>query len=122
MELFALGRGVTLVYSSIRNFKTDLQAYKPTVLFVVPRLLEALHKGIKEKLLSGKKMLHPYVNSPPLGLHISYFLRQQRQTPSGIFLDSSIALVHPLLEGSSWHGRQNRSALFYIMPIVIVPN
>jgi len=55
IELLILSRGVTIVYSSIRNFKNDLQTYKPDVLFVVPRLLEALHKGIREKLNSGKR-------------------------------------------------------------------
>lgn len=39
-ELFALSRGASLVYSSVRVFKSDLQAYKPHFLIVVPRLLE----------------------------------------------------------------------------------
>lgn len=37
-ELFALSRGASLVYSSVRAFKADLQAYRPHFLIVVPLL------------------------------------------------------------------------------------
>jgi long-subunit acyl-CoA synthetase (AMP-forming) len=39
-ELYALSRGGTLVYSTVRDFKAHLHAYKPHFLIVVPRLLE----------------------------------------------------------------------------------
>ncbi len=38
-ELFALARGASLVYSSVRSFKADLQKFRPHYLIVVPRLL-----------------------------------------------------------------------------------
>jgi len=52
-ELFALARGGSLVYSSVRAFKSDLQTYRPHFLIVVPRLLENVHKSIKDKLAAG---------------------------------------------------------------------
>jgi long-chain acyl-CoA synthetase len=52
-ELFALAQGASLVYSSVRAFKSDLQTYRPHFLIVVPRLLENVHKSIKEKLAAG---------------------------------------------------------------------
>eukprot|EP00624_Nannochloropsis_granulata_P000994 evm.model.NODE_1442_length_9136_cov_37.472527.1 len=52
-ELFALARGASLVYSSVRAFKSDLQTYRPHYLIVVPRLLENVYKSIKEKLSAG---------------------------------------------------------------------
>jgi len=52
-ELFALARGGSLVYSSVRAFKSDLQTYRPHYLIVVPRLLENVYKSIKEKLSAG---------------------------------------------------------------------
>lgn len=52
-ELFALARGASLVYSSVRAFKADLQRYRPHYLIVVPRLLENVHRSIKDKLSAG---------------------------------------------------------------------
>ncbi len=54
-ELFALARGASLVYSSVRNFKGDLQTYRPHFLIVVPRLLENVHKSIKDKFAAQPK-------------------------------------------------------------------
>ncbi|CAM9683704.1 unnamed protein product, partial [Ectocarpus sp. 13 AM-2016] len=43
-EYFTLTRGVTMVYSNVRNFKSDLKKFKPHFLIVVPRLLETIWK------------------------------------------------------------------------------
>lgn len=55
-ELFALARGASLVYSSVVRFKSDLQTFKPMFLIVVPRLLENVHKSIKDKFAANPKV------------------------------------------------------------------
>lgn len=45
-EYFTLSRGCVLVYSNLRNFKTDLQRWRPHFLIVVPRLIETIQKGV----------------------------------------------------------------------------
>ena len=41
-----------MVYSNLRNFKTDLSLWKPHYLIAVPRLFETIHKGVVGKLRS----------------------------------------------------------------------
>lgn len=45
-EYFTLSRGCVLVYSNLRNFKSDLQRWRPHFLIVVPRLIETIQKGV----------------------------------------------------------------------------
>eukprot|EP00904_Undaria_pinnatifida_P007397 jgi/Undpi1/3788/HiC_scaffold_16.g07157.m1 len=63
-EYFTLTRGVTMVYSNVRNFKSDLKKFKPHFLIVVPRLLETIWKvrvgmgvGLEVGAASGAVML-----------------------------------------------------------------
>jgi len=49
-EYYCLARGVQMVYSNLRNFKSDLVTWKPHFLFAVPRLFENIHKGIVSNL------------------------------------------------------------------------
>ena len=44
-EYFCFARGVQMVYSQLRTFKSDLVDWKPHYLFAVPRLFETIHKG-----------------------------------------------------------------------------
>ena len=52
-EYYALVRGATLVYSSVKTFKSDLAEHKPQVLIAVPRLYENVYQGAMAKLASG---------------------------------------------------------------------
>eukprot|EP00752_Nemacystus_decipiens_P009084 g8111.t1 len=54
-EYFTLTRGVTMVYSNVRNFKSDLKKFKPHFLIVVPRLLETIWKGVQTQLAAKSK-------------------------------------------------------------------
>ncbi|CAN0310844.1 unnamed protein product [Pylaiella littoralis] len=54
-EYFTLTRGVTMVYSNVRNFKSDLKNFKPHFLIVVPRLLETIWKGVQTQLAAKSK-------------------------------------------------------------------
>jgi len=53
-EYYTLSRGAKLVYSNIRNFKTDLVKYKPHFLIAVPRLFETIYKGVQQNFSSQK--------------------------------------------------------------------
>lgn len=52
-EYYALLRGATLVYSSVKTFKKDLQEYTPQVLIAVPRLYENIYQGVLQKFAAG---------------------------------------------------------------------
>ncbi|CBJ32681.1 long chain acyl-CoA synthetase [Ectocarpus siliculosus] len=54
-EYFTLTRGVTMGYSNVRNFKSDLKKFKPHFLIVVPRLLETIWKGVQTQLEAKSK-------------------------------------------------------------------
>jgi len=49
-EYFVLARGGTLVYSNRRRFRTDLTKHSPSILVVVPRVLESLHASVISKV------------------------------------------------------------------------
>eukprot|EP00953_Heterococcus_sp_UTEX-ZZ885_P008152 4892-Heterococcus_DN1.PRE.1 len=48
-EYFTLSRGAKMVYSNVRNFKTDVVKYKPYYLIAVPRLSKTIYKGAQTK-------------------------------------------------------------------------
>ena len=52
-EYYALLRGATLVYSSVKTFKQDLAEYTPQVLIAVPRLYENIYQGVMQKFAGG---------------------------------------------------------------------
>lgn len=52
-EYYALLRGATLVYSSVKTFKKDLAEYTPQVLIAVPRLYENIYQGVIQKFAAG---------------------------------------------------------------------
>jgi long-chain acyl-CoA synthetase len=49
-EYFCLARGSQMVYSNLRNFKSDLTLWKPHFLIAVPRLFETIHKSVVSNL------------------------------------------------------------------------
>lgn len=49
-EYFCLARGSQMVYSNLKNFKSDLILWKPHFLIAVPRLFETIHKSIVSNL------------------------------------------------------------------------
>ncbi|MDJ0843079.1 AMP-dependent synthetase/ligase [Crocosphaera sp.] len=49
-EYFLLSQGCTLIYTNIRNFKTDLKRFKPEHMVGVPRLWDSLYEGIQKQL------------------------------------------------------------------------
>lgn len=51
-EYFCLSRGTQMVYSNLRNFKSDLTKWKPHFVIAVPRLFENIHKGIQANIRS----------------------------------------------------------------------
>jgi long-chain acyl-CoA synthetase len=51
-EYFCLSRGAQMIYSNLRNFKTDMGIWKPHFLIAVPRLFENIHKGIMSNIKS----------------------------------------------------------------------
>jgi long-chain acyl-CoA synthetase len=60
LEYILIHQGATLIYTSRRRFKKDLAEARPTVVAVVPRLLEMLHQEIMKKLRAapaGKRIL-----------------------------------------------------------------
>ncbi|MEA5511904.1 long-chain fatty acid--CoA ligase [Crocosphaera sp. UHCC 0190] len=48
-EYFLLSQGCTLIYTNIRNFKTDLKRFKPHHMVGVPRLWDSLYEGIQKQ-------------------------------------------------------------------------
>jgi len=52
-ELWMLTRGCSVVYSSIRTFKKDLEKHEPEWLVLVPRVLEKVAMGVQNKFASG---------------------------------------------------------------------
>ncbi len=49
-EYFMLSQGCTLVYTNIRNFKTDIKRFKPQHMVGVPRLWDSIYEGIQKQL------------------------------------------------------------------------
>ncbi|GBF80436.1 AMP-dependent synthetase/ligase [Aphanothece sacrum] len=49
IEYFLLSQGCTLIYTNIRNFKTDLKQFKPHHMVGVPRLWDSLYEGIQKQ-------------------------------------------------------------------------
>lgn len=52
-ELWMLTRGCSVVYSSIRTFKKDLEQHQPEWLVLVPRVLEKVATGVQNKFANG---------------------------------------------------------------------
>jgi len=60
LEYILIHQGATLIYTSRRRFKKDLAEARPTVVAVVPRILEVLYQEIMKKLSAapaGKRRL-----------------------------------------------------------------
>lgn len=65
-EYFLLSQGCTLIYTSIRTFKTDLRKFKPHHMVGVPRLWESLYEGIqkqfREQPANKQKLVNFFLN------------------------------------------------------------
>jgi long-chain acyl-CoA synthetase len=55
-ELCIFSRGCTLVYSNVKHLKNDLALHKPHWMMLVPRVLEKVALGVKDKF-SKKNMI-----------------------------------------------------------------
>ena len=53
-EYWFLSKGGRLIYSNLKNFKSDLVTHKPHFLFAVPRLYETIYKSASSNLKSQK--------------------------------------------------------------------
>jgi long-chain acyl-CoA synthetase len=53
-EYWFLSKGGRLIYSNLKNFKSDLVTHKPHFLFAVPRLYETIYKSASNNLKSQK--------------------------------------------------------------------
>jgi long-chain acyl-CoA synthetase len=49
IEYFVFSQGCTLIYTSLRYFKSDLKAQKPHYFVCVPRLLESIHDQVHKQ-------------------------------------------------------------------------
>jgi long-chain acyl-CoA synthetase len=49
-EYFLFSQGCTQIYTSLRYFRKDLQAYQPQVTIGVPRLWESIYDGIRKQI------------------------------------------------------------------------
>lgn len=62
-EYFVLSRGVTMIYSSTKTFKKDLDKYKPDLLIGVPRLFENIYEGFWAKIHNEKPFKQKFVKN-----------------------------------------------------------
>lgn len=62
IELIALSHGTRVVYTNVKQFRSDLATFKPTMLVGVPRLVESLHSSILAKLNSGSNTRRALLN------------------------------------------------------------
>ena len=60
-ELWMATRGCSIVYSSIRTFKKDMAIHKPQWMVLVPRVLEKIALGVKDKFNSGSAVVKTLV-------------------------------------------------------------
>ena len=55
-EYWFLSKGGKLIYSNLKNFKSDLVTHKPHFLFAVPRLYETIYKSASTNLKNQKSI------------------------------------------------------------------
>jgi long-chain acyl-CoA synthetase len=55
-EYFALSRGVTQVYTSVKYLKEDLVRYTPDYFVSVPLVFDMLYSGVQKQLTAGSKI------------------------------------------------------------------
>lgn len=55
-DYFLFSRGSGVVYTNLRNFKQDLQKYKPTYLITVPRILDSVYESIIQEIDKQSKI------------------------------------------------------------------
>jgi len=60
-EYFCMSRGAKLIYSNLKNFKSDLVKHKPHFLIAVPRLFETIYKGVQGQFQSKGKVAQKLV-------------------------------------------------------------
>lgn len=52
VEYYLLSQGVTLIYTNLKNFKSDLAKYQPEYMIAVPRIWDALYEGFQKHISS----------------------------------------------------------------------
>jgi long-chain acyl-CoA synthetase len=55
-EYFALSRGVSQVYTSVKSLKEDLVRYPPDYFVAVPLVFDILYSGVQKQLAAGSKL------------------------------------------------------------------
>ncbi|GAB5036038.1 long-chain-fatty-acid ligase [Nannochloropsis oceanica] len=53
-EYWMYSKGIHVVYSNVKNFKTDLEKHHPQFIVAVPRLLETIYRGVLQKFAAEK--------------------------------------------------------------------
>lgn len=61
-EYWFLSKGGKLIYSNLKNFKSDLTTHKPHFLFAVPRLYETIYKSASTNLKNQKGVKKLLIN------------------------------------------------------------
>ena len=54
-EYWMFSKGIHVVYSNVKNFKSDLAKHRPQFIVAVPRLLETIYRGVLQKFGAEKK-------------------------------------------------------------------
>lgn len=50
VEYYLMACGVTMVYTNLKNFKTDIKKYNPSYFVSVPRIWDSIYEGMQKKI------------------------------------------------------------------------
>lgn len=85
VEYYLLSQGCTQIYTSIRNFKTDIKTHKPQYMAVVPRLLEAVYEGVEKQFREQPANKQKLVNFL-LNASTSYI--EAKELADGVYIEN----------------------------------
>mmetsp|Transcript_9288 Transcript_9288/g.12281 ORF Transcript_9288/g.12281 Transcript_9288/m.12281 type:complete len:739 (+) Transcript_9288:149-2365(+) len=85
-EYFCMSRGARIIYSNVKNFKSDLVKYKPNFLIAVPRLFETIYKGVQQNFKSQTPFKQKLV---AVFTAVSMLYTKARRTARGLVVRSS---------------------------------
>jgi len=95
-ELYALSRGVSMVYSKLLHFKEDLARHRPHLLVGVPRLYESIYQGIKSQLMKQGRFRRALIFGL---LGISTRFVQWRRIRDGALFDRHVSTLERIYAG-----------------------
>ncbi|KAF6005389.1 Acyl-CoA synthetase long-chain member [Cyanidiococcus yangmingshanensis] len=93
-ELYALSRGVTMVYSKLLHFKEDLSRHRPHLMVGVPRLYENIYQGIKSQLMKQRRFRRLLIFGL---LDVSIRFVHWRRVRDGALFDRHVSMPERLL-------------------------